>query len=307
MWQPEPGWQRLPGAPARRPYGVWSATQHGHDVVVKRLRRRRAAATRPASSTRATSTTGERAADVALHGVVVRRTAACARRPSVRVDEDDEGITLVHERVETDDPRACGWLACLGRFAARRPAGRTPWLARDQLRSRLRLVERRGGWRTLARTPMADIADHLWTRREAWLDRCDAAPAGGPARRPVGRQHPRAARRRRRRHRLGPPRPGTGRAPTSATCRWRPARTSSPCSRRTSTALPAGLARPEDVVTGARVTAVYTALTRLDWALRPGRGRRGRAGRQVPPPQRGAVHPLDAAPGRSDRGAARDR
>ena len=37
MWQPEPGWRPLPGAgPAT--VGVWSATQGGREVVVKRLR-----------------------------------------------------------------------------------------------------------------------------------------------------------------------------------------------------------------------------------------------------------------------------
>ena len=116
-----------------------------------------------------------RAADVALSGVVAD-TPGLREAPVVRVDEDEEGITLVHERVEAPRSRPdCGWRPASA-ASPRSTSASTPWLARDQLRSRLRLVERRGGWRTLARTPMADIADHLWSRRDAWLDRCDALP-----------------------------------------------------------------------------------------------------------------------------------
>ena len=43
--------------------------------------------------------------------------------------------------------------------------------------------------------------------------------------------------------------------------------TTGPCRCAYVDALPPGLASPDDVVTGARVMAVYTALTRLDWAL----------------------------------------
>ena len=36
----------------------------------------------------------------------------------VRVEEDDEGVTLVHERVEHHDAPGLWLAACLGRFAA---------------------------------------------------------------------------------------------------------------------------------------------------------------------------------------------
>src|SRR5690349_10753589 len=193
MWQPEPGWQRLPGAgPAT--VGVWSATRLGVDVVVKRLRRPEPQDA-PGVLVPGDVNYWRRAADVALSGVV-SDAPGLREAPVVRVDEDDEGITLVHERVEAVDPPGLWLAACLGRFAAV-DLGDHPWLARDQLRSRLRLVERRGGWRTLARTPVAGPL-----RRP---------PAGGPARRPVRRQHPRPTRGRRRRHRLGAPRAGSGR------------------------------------------------------------------------------------------------
>ena len=43
----------------------------------------------------------------------------------------------------------------LGRFAGA-DLGGIRWLARDQLRDRMRRVDRNGGWRTLARTTVAE-------------------------------------------------------------------------------------------------------------------------------------------------------
>ena len=101
MWQPEPGWRRLPGAgPAT--VGVWSATHLGLDVVVKRLRRPEPQDA-PGVLVPADVNYWRRAADVALSGVVAGAPGLREARV-VRVDEDDEGITLVHERVETTDP-----------------------------------------------------------------------------------------------------------------------------------------------------------------------------------------------------------
>ena len=101
MWQPEPGWQRLPGAgPAI--VGVWSATHHGHDVVVKRLRRPEPQDA-PGVLVPGDVNYWRRAADVALSGVV-SGAPGLREAPVVRVDEDDEGITLVHERVEAEAP-----------------------------------------------------------------------------------------------------------------------------------------------------------------------------------------------------------
>jgi hypothetical protein len=262
MWQPEPGWQRLPGAgPAT--VGVWSATHHGHDVVVKRLRRPEPQDA-PGVLVPGDVNYWRRAADVALSGVV-SGAPGLREAPVVRVDEDDEGITLVHERVENDDPPGLWLAACLGRFAAV-DLGEHPWLARDQLRSRLRLVERRGGWRTLARTPMADIADHLWTRREAWLDLCGALPQvaqhGDPSAANIPGRHEHGA--------VAIDWAHLGRGPVGADLGYLSLATREdvePLVEAYVAALPVGLASPEDVVTGARVMAVYTALTRLDWAL----------------------------------------
>jgi hypothetical protein len=261
-WQPEPGWQRLPGAgPAT--VGVWSATYAGRDVVVKRL-----ASPDPHDApgvlTPSDVNYWRRAADVALSGVVAE-SPGLREAPVVGVEEDAEGVTLFHERVVHHDAPGLWLAACLGRFAAV-GLGQHAWLARDQLRSRLGLVERRGGWRTLARTPMADVADHLWTHRTPWLDRCDALPQvaqhGDPSAANIpGRAGDGA---------IAIDWAHLGRGPVGSDLGYLSLATREdvePLVDAYVAALPPGLATVDDVLTGARVMAVYTALTRLDWAL----------------------------------------
>ncbi|CUR61965.1 conserved hypothetical protein [metagenome] len=261
-WQPEPGWRHLPGAgPATA--GVWSATVGGREVVVKRLR------VPDPHDTSGVLSAGDvnywrRAADVALSGVVAD-APGLREAPVVRVDEDAEGVTLVHERVERHEAPGLWLAACLGRFAPV-DLGRHPWLARDQLRSRLGLVERRGGWRTLARTPMADVADHLWTHRTVWLDRCDALPQvaqhGDPSAANIPGRAGEGA--------VAIDWAHLGRGPVGADLGYLSLATREdvdPLVEAYVAALPPGLASADEVRTGARVMAVYTALTRLDWAL----------------------------------------
>jgi Ser/Thr protein kinase RdoA (MazF antagonist) len=174
-------------------------------------------------------------------------------------------VTVVHERVTGEPPAGLFIAHCLGRFAGV-DLGAEPWLATGQLRSRLALVERRGGWRTLARTPTADIAEHLWSRRESWLARCDDLPGVAQHGDPVAANVP--------------VRDGSdavaidwshlGTGPVGADLGYL-----SLSSREGFEALldayveglPAGLATREQAELGAQVTAVYTALTRVDWAL----------------------------------------
>lgn len=262
MWQPEPGWQPLPGAgPAT--VGVWSAAHRGREVVVKRLRSPDPHDAPGALEPRDVNY-WRRAADVALSGVVAA-SPGLREAPVVRVEEDDEGVTLVHERVETHDASGLWLAACLGRFAAV-DLGEHAWLARDQLRSRLSLVERRGGWRTLARTPMADIADHLWSHRTVWLDRSDALPQvaqhGDPSAANIPGRSADGA--------VAIDWAHLGRGPVGSDLGYLSLATREavePLVQAYVDALPDGLAAPADVLTGARVMAVYTALTRLDWAL----------------------------------------
>ncbi len=262
MWQPEPGWRPLPGA-GPTTVGVWSTTDAGREVVVKRLRCPDPHDA-PGALVPGDVNYWRRAADVALSGVV----AGCPglrEAPVVRVEEDDDGVTLVHGRVEHHDAPGLWLAACLGRFAAA-DLGHHPWLARDQLRSRLGLVQRRGGWRTLARTPMADVADHLWTHRTVWLDRCDALPQvaqhGDPSSANIpGRADDGA---------VAIDWAHLGRGPVGADLGYLSLATREdvvPLVEAYVSALPDGLASTDQVLTGARVMAVYTALTRLDWAL----------------------------------------
>ena len=223
----------------------------------------------------------------------------------VRVEEDDEGITLVHAA-----RRARGGARALAGGLPRpvrgdRPRRRTPGWRATSSAAGWRLVAHRGGWRTLARTPMADVADHLWSHRTQWLDVRRAA-AGRPARRPVGREHPRPGR----------DEDGAvaidwahlGRGPVGCRPRLPLAGATredvEPLVEAYVAGLPPGLASADDVRTGARVMAVYTALTRLDWALaRVADGEGALAGKFRHP--RSRPTPRDAAPGRPDRGAAR--
>lgn len=261
-WQPEPGWLQLPGAgPAT--VGVWSATRGGRDVVVKRLRRPDPHDA-PGVLDPHDVNYWRRAADVALSGVVAD-APGLREAPVVGVEEDDDGVTLVHERIELHGAPGLWLAACLGRFAPT-ALDAHPWLARDQLRSRLLLVERRGGWRTLARTPMADIAAHLWTQRAVWLDRCDALPQvaqhGDPSVANIpGRCVEGAIAIDWSHLGLGPVGADLGYLSLAAR------EDLEPLVAAYAEALPAGFAGHDDVLTGARVMAVYTALTRLDWAL----------------------------------------
>lgn len=262
MWQPEPGWQRLPGA-GPSTFGVWAATEDGREVVVKRL-----AAPEPPDlpslSDPRDAAYWRRAADVAISGVV-RRTAGLREAPVVRVEEDDDGVSVVHERVAGTAPGGLFIAHCLGRFAGADLRDH-PWLATDQLRSRLRLVERRGGWRTLARTPTADIAEHLWSRREAWLARCDELPQVAQHGDPVAANVP--------------VRDGDdavaidwshlGTGPVGGDLGYLSLSSREgfePLLDAYLAGLPAGAATRAEAELGASVTAVYTALTRVDWAL----------------------------------------
>lgn len=264
MWEPEPGWQPLPGAgPAT--VGVWSTTHLGRAVVVKRLRSPDPHDA-PGPLVPGDVNYWRRAADVALSGVVAG-APGLREAPVVRVEEDDEGITLVHERIQTHDAPGLWLAACLGRFAAA-DLGSHAWLARDQLRSRLRLVERRGGWHTLARTPMADIADHLWSHRTVWLDRSDALPQvaqhGDPSAANIPGRVPDGG------GAVAIDWAHLGRGPVGADLGYLSLATREaidPLVEAYFDALPDGLASRDEVLTGARVMAVYTALTRLDWAL----------------------------------------
>lgn len=262
MWHPEPGWQRVPGS-GPSTLGVYLATERGRDVVAKRLSRPEppddASLLRPRDVNY-----WRRAADVALSGVV-SATPGLREPGVVRVEEDEDGVTVVHERIPADPPTELFVAGALGRFAGAE-LGEHPWLARGQLRSRLALVEHRGGWRLLARTPAADVADHLWGRRELWLGRCDALPQVPQHGDPVPANVPG----RRGEHAAAIDWSHLGTGPVGADLGYLSLATRAelePLLEAYVGALPLGLATPDQVLLGARVSAVYTVLTRADWAL----------------------------------------
>jgi hypothetical protein len=117
-----------------------------------------------------------REAEVALDAGVVDGPGVGA--PAyLRVDEDDEGVTLWSEELAEVPPPALHVARALGRFGAA-PFVEVPWAARHTLTDRLAMAEARSGWPTLARTQMADVAEHLWQRRRAWMDEYAAGRAG---------------------------------------------------------------------------------------------------------------------------------
>ena len=169
MWHPEPGWQRLTSGTGSSTVGVWRAD----DRVVKRL-----GAPLPDDPAMLSQPRHlaywRRAADVALSGLV-ERTPGLRSPAALSVEEDDDGVTVWLPQVPERPPTGLFVARCLGEFAGA-DLGGPPWLAQDQLRDRIRMVEHRGGWPTLARTTVADVADHLWRRREVHLEAVDALP-----------------------------------------------------------------------------------------------------------------------------------
>ena len=174
MWEPDPTWRRLPGVSGPSTQGVWLAEAGGLRWVVKRL----AAPHDPTSALTSPH-----------HAGYWRREAEVARAPGVvdgpglvpagfgAVEEDDEGVTVWSREQVGEPPTGLLVARALGRFAAA-PYDAPRWAARRLLTDRLEMTEQRGGWRTLARTTLADVADVLWERRGHWLSRCDQGPHG---------------------------------------------------------------------------------------------------------------------------------
>jgi hypothetical protein len=252
----------MPGGTGPSTLGVWRALLGDQAVVVKRLVAPRAHDPAELSDPRH-SAYWRRAADVALSGIVDGTPGL--RAPLTAVDEDDEGITLTQQWVE--DAANSGLFAAhaLGRFAGARLEA-TPWLARHQLRDRLRRVERRGGWPTLARTTVADVADHLWQQREGWLAAVDMLPQVPQHGDPVPANLP---------GREGDEivavdwaTLGHGAVGADLGYYTLSAREEfEPLLDAYLMGLPDHLGTAEDAALGARVTAVYTALSRAEWAL----------------------------------------
>jgi hypothetical protein len=262
MWEPEPGWHPLPGGTGASTVGIWRAAQGDRPVVIKRL----AAPTTgdpPELSEEAHASYWRREADVLLTGLT--SSTPGLRAVDAAVDEDPLGITITREWVEDAALTGLFVAMALGRFAGA-DLPRARFLARCQLRDRMALVERRGGWPTLARTTVADVAVHLWDRRREMVDAVEALPQVP--------QH-------------GDPTPtnlpgrdgnevlaidwGTlGTGPVGGDLGYYSLGSREafePLLDAYLMGLPEGVGSPDEVLLGARVTAVYTALNRAEWAL----------------------------------------
>lgn len=172
MWEPEPSWERLRSGGGAGTVGVWAAHADGRRWIVKRLER----PDDPVLEDPHHTGYWRREAEAALHPELFAGPGLVM--PEVRtVEEDDQGVTLWTADVAGEPPTSLLAARALGRFAGQRVPDE-PWAATSILAGRLAHAERRGGWPTLARTTLADIADVLWRRRSTWLTRLDAGPQG---------------------------------------------------------------------------------------------------------------------------------
>jgi hypothetical protein len=270
MWQPDPAWQRLPGGLGPSTAGVWRVELGGRSLVVKRLVPPQAASYAGADDPGHVAY-WRRAADVALSGLV--DATAGLRAPVTAVEEDDAGVTLVSDWVDGPPVNGLFAAASLGRFA-RTALGDARWLVRHQLRDRLARVEHNGGWRTLARTPVADVADHLWRHRDERLADLDRLPRVAQHGDPVPANL---------RGRIGDIVVAVdwstlGVGPVGGDVGYLALSTREsfePLLDAYCGGLTEGTATREQVTLGARVVAVFTALNRAEWALArvaPGEG-----------------------------------
>ncbi|GAA1479368.1 hypothetical protein GCM10009623_38140 [Nocardioides aestuarii] len=262
MWEPEPDWHPLPGGTGTSTVGVWRAAVGEQPVVIKRL-------ARPASHDPAELSDPvhfaywRREADVLDTGIVSATDGL--RSAPAAVDEDADGITITREWVE--DAATSGLFVAMGlaRFAGSLTV-RPRFLAHHQLRDRLARVERRGGWPTLGRTSVADVADPLWRRRTTFLERTEALPqvaqhGDATPLNLLGRDGDRVVAVDWATVGVGHVGGDLGQFSLAAREEFEP------LLETYLDALPTGAFDPDDVALGARVTAVYTALTRAEWAL----------------------------------------
>ncbi|WP_141013221.1 phosphotransferase [Nocardioides sambongensis] len=262
MWQPEPHWVALPGGSGTSTVGVWRTAVGGEPLVVKRL----AAPTDGDPGELSDPAHGgywRREADVLLTGVVSATVGL--RAAPAEIEEDADGITITRAWIEDDATSGLFLALALGRFAGA-DLPRPRFLARHLLGDRMARVERHGGWPTLARTTVADVADHLWRRRTGFLEGLDALPQvpqhGDPtASNLPGRAGDDAVAIDWGTLGLGPVGGDLGFLSLSAREEFEPLLDAYLLG------LGRGVADRDQVIAGARVVAVLTALNRAEWAL----------------------------------------
>lgn len=175
MWQPDPAWTALPAGSGPATVGVWRGRYEGVDAVIKRFGRP-GPEDPPLLEDRTHAGYWRRELEVALAPEVVDGPGLRPPR-YLRCEEDEAGGTLFSEEIVAEPPTSLLVARSLGRFAAA-PYEPVGWGARNTLTDRLGLAESRGGWPTLARTTLADVAGHLWEHRNHWLSRREQGPFG---------------------------------------------------------------------------------------------------------------------------------
>jgi hypothetical protein len=173
-WAPDPSWRRLPGAGGPSSAGLWLAQDGDRTWVVKRLEA--PDDSNPARLDPAHAGYWRREAEVATHPEVVSGPGLVPPEYAA-VEEDDAGLTVWSAEVTGDPPPGLFVARALGRFAVA-AYDAPPWSSQRLLADRLEMAEQRGGWPTLARTTLADVTDRLWQRRGHWLSRCADGPQG---------------------------------------------------------------------------------------------------------------------------------
>lgn len=263
MFEPEPGWVALPRGAGPSTVGVWRTAVGDSPVVIKRLSAPSAHDPAQLSDPRH-SAYWRREADVLATGIAA--TTAGLRAAPATVEEDGAGITITREWIEDAAVTGLFVAMSLGRFAGS-DLPRPTFLSRDLLRSRLAATDRRaGGWPTLARTTVADIADSLWARRESFLNALDALPQvpqhGDPTLANVpGRRGDDALA-------IDWATLGTGPVGGDLGFFSLGAREEfEPLLDAYLMGMPPDVAGRDDAALGAQITAVYTALGRAEWAL----------------------------------------
>ncbi len=263
MWEPEPGWLALPSGAGPSTVGVWRAALGERPVVIKRL----GAPTPhdpPELADPRHPAYWRREADVLATGITLGTAGLCA--VPAQVEDDATGTTITREWVEEAASSGLFVALSLGRFAGA-DLPRPSFLARDVLRVRLdRTARRAGGWPTLARTTVADIADAFWSRRDSFLASLDLLPQvpqhGDPTLANVpGRRGDDAVAIDWATLGTGPVGGDLGYFALGAREEFEPLLDAY------LVGLPRSIADREDVLLGARITAVYTALGRAEWAL----------------------------------------
>lgn len=262
MWQPRPEWQRLSHGAGPSTVGVWTTTGPEGALVVKRLATP-TAGDPPGLTDERSFAWWRRPAEVATSGLVTA-TPGVRALPAVRVEEDEEGLTVWEPWVEPADNPGPFLARALGRFAGADVRAR--WLATDQLTDRLRMTAERGGWRTLEQTAAGDVVRRLWARRSRHLAQLADLPRVLQHGDPV----PTNLRGRDGDDVLAVDWATLGLGPVGGDLGYLSLSTREelgPLLDAYLTGLPAGAATADQALLGARITAVHTVVTRAEWAL----------------------------------------